>query len=49
MKLLYFTVDRAYEEHAGEVVRLLKDLGVPTADRDLSGQTPQDLSPGIEF
>lgn len=49
MKLLYFSLNRAYEEHAGEVVRLLKDLGVPTADRDLSGQTPQDLSPGIEF
>lgn len=40
---------RAYEEHAGEVVALLKEIGVPTMDRDLSGMTPQDLSPGIEF
>lgn len=40
---------RAYEERAGEVVRLLKELGVPTTDRDLEGQAPQDLSPGIEF
>ena len=46
--ILIFCLYRAYEEHAGEVIRLLKSLGVPTMDRDISGMTPQDLSPGIE-
>ena len=47
--LFEWNINRAYEEHAGDVVSLLKDLGVPTTDRDISGMTPQDLSPGIEF
>ena len=49
LTLIFVCEHRAYEDHAGEVVKLLKDLGVPTMDRDLSGMTPQDLSPGIEF
>ena len=39
----------AYEARNGEIVQLLRELGVPSSDRDLSGMTPQDLSPGIEF
>ena len=42
-------IHRAYEERAGDVVRLLQELGVPTTDRDKAGLSPQDLAPGLEF